>query len=125
MKTNEFLTTGFRRTRALAQFSSMLFLAIPFCQSKGASCKVLADSTETRSGRSVLSEDITTRSGVFWGTGGVSHRSTRSMRQFAQDTQASLKELWDCPFVAEEAAKGAPASKYTLHNSSSRGDDCV
>jgi hypothetical protein len=82
-------------------------------------------STETGKGRSVLSESIAAPSGVFWGTGGVWHRSTSSMQEFAKDTADSLKELRDCRHVADEVVNGAPASKYSLHNQASGGDESV
>jgi hypothetical protein len=103
-----------------------------------ASCKAEADaqqllmrtphhtySTETGGNHSVLSEDIVLPGGVFWGTGGVWHRSTTSMQAFARDTADSVKELRDCRRISDEAVNGIAATKYTSHNQASGGDATV
>jgi hypothetical protein len=138
MKTNEVLTSQLRRTGNFARLSAMLLLYIPLCHGQDASCKVVADaqilmartphhtySTETRAGRTTLSEDISMPGGVFWGTDGVWHRSRTSMQELAKDAADSLKDLRDCRHVADEAVNGAPASKYSLHNPTSGGDESV
>jgi transcriptional regulator of acetoin/glycerol metabolism len=73
----------------------------------------------------VPSEDISTPGGVFWEAGGVWHRSKTTMQENAKDTADSLKELRDCRHVADEAVNGANASKYSLHNQASGGDESV
>jgi hypothetical protein len=136
MKTNWFLTTQFRLTRTFAQLFAMLLMPMLFCQGQDASCKVVADaqvslmrtphhsySTETRGGHTVLSEGISTPGGVFWGTGGVWHRSTFSMEELAKDSTEKVKELRDCRHVADEAVNGGTASRYSFHNSASGGDE--
>jgi hypothetical protein len=136
MKTNEF--TQLRRTTSLVQLSALMLLFIPLGQGQDASCKVVADaqilmartqhltySAEARAGRTTLSEDISTPSGVFWGTGGVWHRSKASMQENAKDTADSLKELRDCRHVADEAVNSEQASKYSFRSNASGGDEAV
>lgn len=136
MKTNEFLTTQFRRIRTLARLSAMLVLYFPLCQGQDASCKVVADaqmslmrtphhtySTEIRGGRTTLSEGISTPSGVFWGTAGTWHRSSFSIEELVKDSAEKVKELRDCRHAVDEAVNGAPASKYSFHNNASGGDE--
>ncbi len=138
MKTDALRSSHRRRTWALIGPTALLLLANLHCPAQDASCKAVADaellpartphhtySTETRSGRSVLSEDITMPSGIFWGTAGVWHKSRSSMEELAKDSADKVKELRDCRHVVDEAVNGAPASKYTLHNAASGGDEAV
>ena len=81
--------------------------------------------TEVRQGRSVASEVIDTPGGVYVGTNGVWHKATGSMQEFSRATADSLKQLRDCHSVGDESIDARPATKYTLHNAASNGDESV
>jgi hypothetical protein len=121
-----------------ARLALLLFLSTPLCRSQDASCKAVADaqillaktphhvvSTDVQPGRIVNSESISTPGGVFWRSNGIWHRSTSSMQEFSRATADALKELRGCNRVGDELVDARPATKYTLHNAASGGDETV
>lgn len=138
MKTNRFPLNPPRRMWALPLLASLVLLSASFGQAQDASCKAVADaqillaktphhvfSTDVRPGKTINSESISAPGGVFWGTGGVWHRSTDSMQEFSRATAGSLKQLRDCHSLGDELIDARPAAKYTLHNAASGGDESV
>jgi len=138
MKTNQLLPNSLRRMWTLPLLTSLAILSTSFGQAQDASCKAVADaqillaktphhvfSTEVRPGRSINSESISTTSGVFWGTEGVWHKSKDSMQEFSRATADSLKQLRDCHSVGDELIDARPATKYTLRNAASGGDESL
>jgi hypothetical protein len=137
MKMNTLFPRKQRQSGASIGLAAFLSVASLHCTGQDSSCKAVADaqslartphhaySTETRAGRTILSEEISTPGGVFWGTGGVWHRSTSSIQEFTTDTAEPLKELRDCRHVSDEVLNGALASNYSLHNQASGGDESV